>query len=57
MSLEAVTEKIRQKFAYAGSVNARILFDFDEDGKLFIDATQSPPVMTKNGGGEPNSAT
>ena len=46
MSLETVTEKIRQKFAYASNVNARILFDFDEDGKLFIDATQSPPVMT-----------
>ncbi len=46
MSLETVTEKIRQKFAYAKGLSAKILFDFDEDGKLFIDATQSPPVMT-----------
>ena len=46
MSLEVVTEKIRQKFAYASGISAKILFDFDEDGKLFIDATQSPPVMT-----------
>ncbi len=46
MSLDAVTEKIRQKFQYAKGINAKILFDFDEDGKLFIDATQSPPVMS-----------
>ena len=46
MSLEEVTEKIRQKFQYADRISARILFDFDEEGKIFVDATQSPPVMT-----------
>jgi putative sterol carrier protein len=46
MSLEDVTEKIRQKFQYADRINARILFDFDEEGKIFVDATQSPPAMT-----------
>ena len=46
MSLEDVTEKIRQKFQYADRISARILFDFDEEGKIFVDATQSPPVMT-----------
>ena len=46
MSLEEVTEKIRQKFQYADRISARILFDFNDEGKIFVDATQSPPVMT-----------
>lgn len=46
MTIETASEKIRQKFQYAGGINARILFDFADEGKLFIDATQSPPQMS-----------
>lgn len=46
MTLEEITEKIRGKFQYADRISAKILFDFGDDGKLFIDATQSPPDIS-----------
>ena len=46
MSLETVTEKITQKLARASVVNAKVKFDFGDDGKIFVDATQNPPVIS-----------
>lgn len=46
MSLESVTEKIRQKIFMASGLNATIKFDFGEDGVIFIDATESPAVIS-----------
>lgn len=46
MSLENLTEKITQKLASAAGMNARVKFDFGDDGKIFVDATQSPPVVS-----------
>ena len=45
MSLEAVTEAIRQKLSYAPQFGAKVKFDFGDDGIIFVDATQDPPVM------------
>lgn len=45
MSLDTATDQIRQKLAFAPSINARVKFDFGEEGLIFIDATQTPPVM------------
>ncbi len=46
MSLAEATEQIRQKLSYAPRINAKVKFDFGDDGIVFIDATQSPPVIS-----------
>lgn len=46
MSIESITQQIKQKFSLAPDINARIKLDFGDDGLLFIDATQSPPVLS-----------
>ena len=46
MPLEDVTEKITRKLERASAINARVKFDFGDDGKIFVDATQSPPVVS-----------
>lgn len=46
MSLEEVTEKVRQKLSRGASMNARVKFDFEDEGKIFVDATQSPPALS-----------
>lgn len=46
MSLDTITEKLRQKMTYATGFNASVLFDLGEDGFIHIDATSSPPEMT-----------
>ena len=46
MMLETLTAKIRDKLSYAPAINARIKFDFEEDGIVFIDATQTPPQIS-----------
>lgn len=45
MDLEQITEKIRERLG-RGGFNHKALFDFDEDGKIFLDGTQSPPVIS-----------
>lgn len=46
MSLEAVTSRIKEKMALAGALNAKVKFDFGDDGIVFVDATQSPPAIS-----------
>lgn len=46
MSLDAATSAIRQKLALSPQVNARVKFDLGDDGIIFVDATQSPAVIT-----------
>ena len=46
MSLESVTEQIKQKLSFAPQINAKIKFDFGDTGIVFVDATQSPAVIT-----------
>ena len=46
MSLDSVTEAIKSKMAMAAGLDAKVKFDFDEDGQIFIDATQSPPSIS-----------
>ncbi len=47
MTLEALTQRIKDKTAGASGaeLNAKVKFDFKDDGVIFIDATQSPPVI------------
>ena len=45
MSLDDLTEKLITRLANFGHT---IKFDFNDDGILFVDATQSPPVASNN---------
>lgn len=46
MSLESVTEAIKSKMSLAAGLDAKVKFDFDEDGVIFVDATQNPPEIS-----------
>ena len=46
MSLDAITQEIQQKLAFAAGLGAKVKFDFGDDGIVFVDATQSPPVLS-----------
>ena len=46
MSLESITEQIRQKLSFAPQINAKVKFDFGDTGVVFVDATQNPPVIS-----------
>ncbi|QQG36488.1 MAG: SCP2 sterol-binding domain-containing protein [Micavibrio aeruginosavorus] len=46
MSLETVTEKIRSKMARATGLSARVKFNFGDEGRLLVDSTQSPAVLS-----------
>ena len=48
MSLESATAKIKEKMMMAAGLNAKVKFDFGDDGAIFVDATQSPPVISEN---------
>ena len=52
MSLESVTEKIKQKLALAHGLSARVKFDFGDDGAVFVDTTQSPADISHDAGAE-----
>jgi putative sterol carrier protein len=43
MSLDDLAEKMKPRLA---GFNHTAKFDFGEDGVLFVDATQNPPVIT-----------
>lgn len=46
MSLESITTQIEAKLARAAGLQNRVKFDFGEDGIVFVDNTQSPPVVS-----------
>ena len=46
MNLDDITAKIKQKTAYPTGFDARVLFDFGEDGCVHVDASQSPVEIT-----------
>ena len=46
MPLDDVTAKISRKLDRGTSINARVKFDFGDEGRIFIDATQSPPRIS-----------
>lgn len=50
MSLDEVISKIKQKMALAAGLNAKIKFDFGDDGVIFADTTVSPPTITEQDG-------
>jgi putative sterol carrier protein len=45
MSLDSATEQIRAKMAMA-QLDEKVKFDFAEDGMIFVDGTQTPPLIS-----------
>lgn len=50
MSIENVKEQIKQKMSMAAGLNAKAKFDFGDDGVVFVDTTQNPPVISEEDG-------
>ncbi len=46
MSLDSVTARIKEKMALAAGLDAKVKFDFGDDGKIFVDATQTPASIS-----------
>ncbi|PJB72422.1 MAG: SCP-2 sterol transfer family protein [Alphaproteobacteria bacterium CG_4_9_14_3_um_filter_47_13] len=46
MSLEEITEQIEKKMTQATGLQARVKFDFGDDGIIFINSTQTPPAIS-----------
>lgn len=45
MSLDSIRDKMSVKLE---GFNHSVKFDFEEDGLLYVDATQSPPVISND---------
>lgn len=50
MKIDAIETQIKQKIAMAPKMDAKVKLDFLEDGKLLIDASQSPPSVSREDG-------
>ncbi|MAI62661.1 MAG: SCP-2 sterol transfer family protein [Micavibrio sp. TMED27] len=48
MSLESIEKRIKDKLVLASGLNAKVTFDFGDDGLLFVDTTQSPPEFSND---------
>ena len=46
MSLESAIATIKEKMMMAVGFDAKVKFDFGDDGMVFVDATQNPPVIS-----------
>ncbi len=47
MSLETAEEQIRRKMAAARGLKAKVKFDFGAQGRVFVDTTQNPPLLSR----------
>lgn len=47
MSLETITNQIKQKMSMAAGLNAKVKFDFGDDGFIFVDTNQTPPEISQ----------
>lgn len=50
MSLDDAKNRIQKKLTLAANLNARVKLDFGDEGHIFIDATQNPPLMSDEDG-------
>ncbi len=47
MSLDDVLEGFEENLDKMASLNAKVAYDFGDDGLVFIDATTSPPTISR----------
>ncbi len=50
MTLEIIIKSIEEKLKLAPALGARYKFDFDDEGCILVDATQSPAMISKENG-------
>ena len=48
MTLDEVTERMRQRVGDDSGLGARVKFDFGNDGVILLDATQTPNVVSND---------
>ena len=48
MSLDALEAALKERLPHMQSLNAKLAFDFGDDGALYVDATQSPPLLSRD---------
>lgn len=48
MSLDQTEAKIKSRLGDLRGLNARVKFDFDQNGALFLDAKTSPPTLSRD---------
>lgn len=48
MSFESIEEKLKEKLQFAPEIGAKLKLNFGDEGVLFIDGTQTPPVITRD---------
>ena len=53
MSLDSILTQIKQKMTAAAGLNAKVRFDFGDDGFIYVDATQSPAEILHGPSGGP----
>lgn len=56
MSIDEIKNNIQQKMSMAAGLNAKVKFDFGDEGAIFVDATQNPPEI-KDGADEDADVT
>ncbi len=47
MSIDDIHNQILEKLSLAPQIGAKIKFDFGDHGVIFVDATQSPPHVSR----------
>lgn len=55
MYLETIADKIRAKMEQSPKIEAQVLFDFEDDGKILYDGTVDPATAIVNGAGDPKT--
>jgi putative sterol carrier protein len=45
MSLDKITQAITDKMSKAAGLQTKVKFDFGDDGLIYVDTTQTPPVV------------
>jgi putative sterol carrier protein len=46
MSLETITQQLKDKMAFAPHIKAKVLFDFGDDGVIYVDSTETPAAIS-----------
>lgn len=47
MSIETIEQRLKSKMGMAPSINATLKLNLGEEGALFVDATQNPPLISR----------
>ena len=50
MNLEQATDKIKEKIQFAPHIKAKVTFDFNDDGLIYVDSNESPAVISNDEG-------